>query len=89
MSDQFIVHRLRAKPVEYNLNIRHFVIDGEWVMGVTITDVDIEIDEEARRVADDLRRAADMIERDRSLASAISDLTGNDEAGDTTPSAGP
>lgn len=80
MSDQFIIHRLRAKPVEYNLKIRHFVIDGEWVMGVTISDVDIEIDEEARRVADDLRRAADMIE---------GELIEQDVVGDTTPSVGP
>lgn len=76
MSDQFIVHRLRAKPVEYNLKIRHFVADGEWIMGVTVIDVDIEIAEEARRVADDLRRAADMIE---------GELIEQDAAGDTTP----
>ncbi len=80
MSDQFIVHRLRAKPVEYNLKIRHFVIDGEWIMGVTVVDVDIEIAEEARRVADDLRRAADLIE---------GEFIEKDEAGDTTPSADP
>jgi len=62
VSDQFIVHRLRAKPVEYSVAIRHFVVDGEWMMGVTVVDVDIEDGEQARRVAEDLRRAANMIE---------------------------
>jgi hypothetical protein len=62
VSNQFIIHRLRAKPVEYNVTIRHFVADGQWMASVIVRDVDIEIDEEARRVADDLRWAADMIE---------------------------
>jgi hypothetical protein len=60
-SDQFVVHRLRAKPIEYTIKIRHFVSGGVWMMGVTVCD--IEESERARlSVADDLRRAAELCE---------------------------
>ena len=60
-SDQFVIHRLRSKPVEYTVKIRHFVSGGEWMMGVTVCD--IEENERGRLcVADDLRRAAEIIE---------------------------
>lgn len=61
MSDQFVVHRLRSKPVEYTVRIRHFVSGGEWQMGVTVLDL-AEDDEQRRRVASDLRQAADMLD---------------------------
>ena len=63
MSNEFIIHRLRAKPVEYNVTIRHFVSGGEWMMGVTIDGVEDGSVDRAR-VADDLRHAANMIEED-------------------------
>lgn len=59
----FIIHRLRAKPVEYTVTIRHFVAGGDWVMSVTVNDV-ADAPEDHARVADDLRRAALMIEED-------------------------
>lgn len=63
MSDQFVVHRLRSKPIEYTVGIRHFVVAGEWQMGVTVHDV-AEGSEERRRVASDLRYAADMLDKE-------------------------
>lgn len=62
MSDQFVVHRLRSKPVEYTVRIRHFVAGGEWQIGVTVMDVADEGPEECIRVASDLRTAADLLE---------------------------
>jgi len=59
--DQFVVHRLRAKPVEYTVTIRHFVSGGEWVMGVTVKDV-ADSGRDRLSVADDLRRAAEILE---------------------------
>ena len=61
MSDQFIVHRLRSKPIKYTVTINHFVSAGEWQMGVTVQDVG-EDDTNRERVAADLRAAADMLE---------------------------
>jgi hypothetical protein len=63
MSDQFVVHRLRSKPIEYTVRIRHFVVAGEWQMGVMVLDI-AEDDEQKLRVATDLRRAADMLDRE-------------------------
>ena len=60
-SDQFVVHRLRSKPVEYTVIIRHFVVDGLWQMGVTVQDVSDD-DTNHQRVAADLRYAAEMLE---------------------------
>jgi len=61
MSDQFIVKRLRSKPVEYTVRIRHFIIDGEWHMGATVMDV-AEDDVNKDRVASDLRAAATILD---------------------------
>jgi hypothetical protein len=64
-SDLFVIHRLRAKPVEYTVKIRHFVERNEWMIGVIVCD--IEENERGRlSVADDLRRCAEMLE-DREL----------------------
>ena len=61
--DQFVVHRLRAKPVEYTVKIRHFVSGGGWMIGVQV--LDLEDSDRARLcVADDLRRVADIVEDD-------------------------
>jgi len=59
--DQFVIHRLRAKPVEYTVKIRHFVSGGEWMMGVTVCDL-ADSERNHISVADDLRQAADMLE---------------------------
>ncbi len=61
--DVFVVHRLRAKPITYNIEINHFVAVGEWMMSVTVNDVSMENADECARVAEDLRAAADLIER--------------------------
>jgi len=45
----FVVHRLRAKPVEYTLTISHFVRDGQWVMSVGVNDVSMDHEERAPR----------------------------------------
>lgn len=61
---EFVVHRLRAKPVEYTVSISHYVRDGKWVMCVAnISDVAID-KENMLRVAADLRMAASWIEED-------------------------
>jgi hypothetical protein len=59
--DQFVIHRLRAKPVEYTVKIRHFVGDGKWMMGVTVCDL-ADTDRNHVSVAADLRYAAEMCE---------------------------
>lgn len=61
--DAFVIHRLRAKPISYSVGITHFVGDGDWMMSVTVNDVSMENDDERARVAEDLRAAADLIER--------------------------
>lgn len=61
MSDQFVVHRLRSKPVEYTVRIRHFVSGGEWQMGITVLDI-ADDDEQRTRIASDLRQAADILD---------------------------
>lgn len=65
--NQFVVHRLRSKPVEYTVTIRHFVSAGEWQMGVTVQDVG-EDDTNRERVADDLEAAAQMLRNKRSAS---------------------
>lgn len=59
----FVVHRLRAKPVEYSVTISHYVSDGEWTMRATLNDVAGD-KENCLRVAADLRMAAQWIEED-------------------------
>jgi len=61
--DAFVIHRLRAKPVEYNVAISHFVAQGDWMMSVTVNDVSMETLDERARVAEDLRAAARLVER--------------------------
>ena len=62
MSDTFVIHRLRGKPVEYEVRIRHFVSGGKWVMGVSLHGVSDPDEMQRTRVAHDLRQAADWIE---------------------------
>jgi predicted RNase H-like HicB family nuclease len=64
MASEFVVHRLRAKPVEYSVSISHYVRDGQWVMRVAeITGVATDR-ENMLRVAADLRKAAEWLEED-------------------------
>jgi hypothetical protein len=63
-ADAFVIHRLRAKPVEYTVKIRHFVAAGEWVMGVSVHDVADPDEVQRERVAEDLRYAATLLEND-------------------------
>lgn len=61
---EFVVHRLRAKPVEYTIRISHYVSDGLWTMRAAAVDgVDVT-KENMLRVAADLRTAAKWIEED-------------------------
>lgn len=59
----FVANRLRSKPVEYTVTISHFCAGGEWQMSVKFADVGDD-DENKRRVAHDLRAAADLIDND-------------------------
>lgn len=34
--DAFVIHRLRSKPVEYSITIRHYIAAGDWQMSVTV-----------------------------------------------------
>lgn len=61
--DAFVIHRLRAKPISYGVEIVHYVSEGEWMMSVTVNDVSMENDDERSRVAEDLRAAASLVER--------------------------
>lgn len=61
--DAFVIHRLRAKPITYSVEISHFVGDGDWMMSVTVNDVSMENLDERSRVAEDLRACAALIER--------------------------
>ena len=64
----FVIHRLRSKPVEYTIKIRHFVSGGEWVMGVSVHDVSEPDEVQRERVAADLRRAAELMEEGEWIA---------------------
>lgn len=68
MSDPFVVNRLRAQPVEYSVHIRHFASGGQWMMGLTVYGVAPEDAEQCRRVAEDLKYAASMLEDDQTDA---------------------
>lgn len=57
----FVVNRLRQKPISYTVRIDHFVSGGEWMMGVSVHDVEGDI-ENRQRIAADLREAAALIE---------------------------
>lgn len=61
MSDQFVVHRLRSQPVAYTVSIKHFVSGGEWTMSAAVNGVGDD-EESRKRVAFDLRTAADWLE---------------------------
>lgn len=61
--NDFVIKRLRSKPVEYTVTIRHFIAAGEWKMSVAVQDVS-EDDTNRKRVASDLRRAAEMLEEE-------------------------
>jgi hypothetical protein len=56
-----VVNRLRTHPVTYTVEISHFVVGGEWQMGVSVHGT-YRDSENRRRVAADLREAADRIE---------------------------
>ncbi len=60
--NQFVVHRLIAAPVEYTVTIKHFVSGGEWTMSAAVYGVDKD-EETRKRVAFDLRTAADWLEK--------------------------
>lgn len=59
--NDFVIHRLRSKPVSYTVGINHFVAEGEWKMGIEVTGAG-EDDENKRRIASDLRAAAEMLD---------------------------
>ena len=61
-ADAFVVKRLRSKPVEYIVKIRHFVSGGKWVMGVSVHGVAEPDNVQKERVAADLRYAANLLE---------------------------
>ena len=63
-SERFVIKRLRSKPVEYTVTIRHFAMDGEWMMSVNVSGAGDD-DENRRRVASDLSRASEIIEGSR------------------------
>jgi hypothetical protein len=69
--DAFVIHRLRAKPVEYTVKISHFVQDGEWTMAITVLDLDDD-QETKSRLAADLRVAADWLENGATIKQARS-----------------
>jgi truncated hemoglobin YjbI len=61
LSNVFVLNRLRAKPVAYEVRLEHFVADGEWMFSVAVRDI-VEDAENKKRIVADLRRAADMLE---------------------------
>lgn len=61
MTNQFVIHRLKSKPVSYTVGIRHFVSHGQWQMGIEVMGAG-EDEENKRRIASDLRAAAEMLD---------------------------
>lgn len=62
--DAFVIRRLRAKPVEYTVKIRHFVSGGEWMMSVSVHDITTLDAVQRSRVTADLRQAAELLQND-------------------------
>jgi hypothetical protein len=60
---EFVIKRLRAKPVDYTVTISHFVRAGEWTMRVGVNG-SVDDRENRLRVAADLRMAAAWLEED-------------------------
>lgn len=60
--DAFVIHRLRSKPVEYSVTIRHYVSNGEWEMSMTVEGATDDA-ENRDRVAEDLEVAASWLRR--------------------------
>lgn len=48
--------------IVYTVTIIHTMVDGEWDMSVRFDDAGPSDDEQKRRLARDLREAADMVE---------------------------
>lgn len=61
VDNKFVIHRLRSKPVEYTITIKHFVSGGEWTMSANLNGVDKD-EESKKRIAFDLRMAADWLQ---------------------------
>lgn len=61
MTNPFVLNRLRKEPISYWVGIDHLVVGGEWTMRLSVNEIN-ESPEDKRRVASDLRRAADMLE---------------------------
>jgi hypothetical protein len=79
-ADRFIIHRLRSKPVEYTITLRHFVSGGEWMLGVLVND--IENSQRAKEaIASDLRYAAAMLDDTDDITDIIEQLKRGDVAG--------
>lgn len=60
--DAFVIHRLRSKPVEYSITIRHYIAAGDWQMSVTVEGA-ADDNENRCRVAEDLDIAASWLRR--------------------------
>ncbi len=62
-AQDFIVPKLRAKPVTYTVEISHFVQDGQWALAVN--PIGVAQDKANRqRVAADLEAAAVILRQD-------------------------
>jgi len=61
--NMFVKKRIEAEAITYTVEIKHFVSDGEWCMGLAIHDV--ASDERSRKsIAEDLRFAAGLVENE-------------------------
>jgi hypothetical protein len=61
MTNPFVLKRLKAKPVTYTVELSHFAAGGAQQFGVVVRDIRMDA-EGKRRVAADLRLAAEWIE---------------------------
>jgi len=64
MTDQFVKNRLRSKPITYTVELSHYVSGDERMFDIKINDIGPMDAENKKRVAQDLRDAADRIEAD-------------------------
>jgi hypothetical protein len=58
--DNFVLHRLRAKPVTYTVEINHFVSDGKWTCRLKLIGIGDLTEQQRKNISADLEWAAEQ-----------------------------
>jgi hypothetical protein len=72
---QFVINRLRLKPIDYTINFSHFASGGEWQFKIGINDLDMSDIDSHKRVIGDLEAAIAML-NDRITEMALAQAKG-------------